>query len=286
MITRVLSIVRRIARGRPVRQIAQSSAAIAYFAIFALAPTLVFATTVATRFLSREDARQMAEQRLAETLGPGAADLARTVLDSADFTRHGTIATVASIVLLVFGASSVFVQLRASLNRIFGHAPGNPGEAIRGFVLGRLTSTAFAFFGGAILLASLLGSVVLHAVTEYFPVATGFGKSLWTLCGPLLSIAVVAIVLWTVFALLPARRPPLRFLAVGAVTSALLFELGKWILGHFIASSLIATAYGPSSSLVAFLVWIFYSAQIILLGAELSQAVYEESAPPQRNAPG
>lgn len=277
MTKKLFNIARRVARDWPDHQIGQSSAAIAYFAIFALAPTLVFATAAATQFLSQEAARELARERLATTLGPGAAELAETVFTSAKFMRSGWLTNLLSAGMLLYGASAVFVQLRLSLNTIFNHRSRPERSALLRAVFGQLRSMGFVLLGGVVLLASLLGSVALHATTDRVSAATGLNPAVWEWLSFTLSFTLVASVLLMVFAWLPSSRPPWRYLVVGALLSAALFELGKWAFSSFVTGSVIASAYGPSSALVAFLLWIYYSAHIILLGAQVSHAIYEES---------
>lgn len=266
--------------------ISQSAAAVAFYTLLSLAPLLVFATAAATAFLSREEAQGLAKTQLADTIGPGAAEVAGTVFSSEQFARGGVAATTASGVLLLFASSAVFVQLRRTLDRIFGREPAEDASWLRGLMFTRLRSTAFAIAGGVFLMAMLLASVTLKTVVGVVAKAVDVPTGWWApserlvALSPLISYGVIATVLVAIFCWLPSHRPPLRFVLVGVGVATLLFELGKWALGNYVTQSAIASAYGPSSSLVVFLLWIYYSTHIVLLGAVLSQALASEFAEP------
>lgn len=275
--TYLVRVVRRAAINWSVCSVPGAAAAIAYYAIFALAPMLVFVTTAANRFLSQQDARDLAVSQIAVTFGEKTGDLANSVLETAQPRDAAFWVTALSTVLLLYGASSMFLQVRLALNQIFGHEYGVDRGAALELIFGRLRSAAFVIGGGFVFLASLLVSVLFHSAIDQLSRRFGIISEVWNFTAPLVSFGVVAIVLVAAFRLLPTKRPPYRYLVVGALVSALLFEIGKWALALYVSHSLIASAYGPSSSLVAFLVWIYYSAQIILLGAVLSEAMHSES---------
>ncbi len=268
----LLRIVRCFAEVWTRQQVPTSAAAVAFFTLLSLAPILVFATTIATHFLSKEAWRRLTEQRLTEAVSPELGKLAASVLQSGWYDRfaQGAIVTTAvSGVLLVISASAMFVQLRQSLSDIFASSEQSKRSAIRTWLVGRSVSAAFAMAGGVVLLASLLGTVVLHAASSVLSERFGVPGSVWDWLGYLLVAAIIG----ALYGLLPSRRPPLRPLLVGVIVSTIGFGLGRWAFGAYIQVSLIATAYGPASSLVVFLLWVYYTTTIILFGAVLSESL-------------
>ena len=266
---KLIPFVRRVGKRWAAHGNTQAAAGIAYYALFTLAPVLIFATALAGWFISEQQARELAQQFLAQAIGPDGAQVAQDVFTNADFKRHGSIAMTISALALLYGASSSFWQLRAALDRIFGRAHRSRKGAVVNWIVGRVVSARVGILVGDILLGIVIGSTVLHETADRLAAASGLGDSLWHALGVLLSTLSFGVIFMFLYRLLPSSHPPWRQIWSGAIVSALGFELGKWIFGYYIARSLIATVYGPSSCLVAFLVWIYYSAQILLLGAEI-----------------
>ena len=133
-------IVRTVAQRWVAHDHSRSAAAIGFFAIFTLAPLLVFATTALGLFMGDQEAQSLTAAQLAEAMGPSGAHVAQEVLANADFSRHGVVAPVISVVVLLYGASAVFYQLRNTLDRVFGYPERTTHEAIVALLIGRLTS--------------------------------------------------------------------------------------------------------------------------------------------------
>ncbi|WP_145289883.1 YihY/virulence factor BrkB family protein [Pirellulimonas nuda] len=274
----LLRVLRSFAEVWTRLHVPSAAAAVAFYTLLSLAPILVFATAIATHFLSDQQWRTLIEQRLTESVNPELGKLAASVLESGwyeQFAQGTLVTTSVSGVLLVISASAMFVQLRQSLSEIFASSHQSDRSAIRTWLVGRSVSAAFAMAGGVLLLASLAGTVALHAASNMLSEKLGVPASVWNWLGYLLVAAIIA----ALFGLLPTKRPPLGCLLVGVIVSTIGFGLGRWAFGAYIQHSLIATAYGPASSLVIFLLWVYYSTTIILTGAVLSEALARQAPP-------
>jgi membrane protein len=265
-----LNFLRQIARQWVAHNNTRSAAAIAFYAIFTLAPTMVLATAVASRFVSGQDARRFIEDRLAETMGPAGAQVAEDVLDNVTFAGDGSFTTIFSGLLLLYAASAMFYQMRAALDQIFP----NKEQAVehRAWVaalVGRLLAALFVLGTCGLLVVMLITNLVLHALDNWLAATTGFGGAGWHLTGGLTSLVATFIIFASLLKWLPTQRPPWRHVWPAAGIAVVLFEIGKWLIGLYISHSVIASAYGPSSSIVAIVLWIFCTTQILLVAAEI-----------------
>ncbi len=266
---RVLAFTRQIAKQWIAHNNTRSSAAIAFYAIFTLAPTLVLATVVASRFVSREDARRFVEDQLAGTIGAAGERLAEDVYTSVTSSATGSFAVLSSI-LLLYGASTMFYHIRSSLNLVFEckQRSSNPKPIVAALV-GRLLAALFVLGTGGLLVVMLLLNVALKWLDEWLAENTSLAGIGWHVTGGATSIVVTLIVFVALLKLLPANRPRMRHVLPAAAIAVALFETSKWLIGLYISNSVIASAYGPSSSIVAIVLWVFCTAQILLLGAEI-----------------
>ncbi|NIL96340.1 MAG: hypothetical protein GTO76_03020 [Planctomycetales bacterium] len=265
-----IPFLRQIARQWAAHQNTRSAAAIAFYAIFTLAPTLVLATAVVSRFVSREGARQFIQDRLAERMGPAGAEVAQDVLANMSLVADGSWTTLFSVLLLWYAASAMFYQMRAGLDQIFPHPrPATPHPALIAALVGRLLAALFVLGTCGLLVAILIIHLLLHALDHWLATTTGFGGAGWHLTGGLTSLAATFIIFGALLKWLPTGRPPWRHVWPAAAVAVLLYETGKWLIGLYIAHSVIASAYGPSSSIVAIVLWIYFSTQILLFAAEI-----------------
>jgi membrane protein len=261
--------VRRIARQWIAHDNTRSAAAIACYAVFTLAPTLVFVTYALGRFVGTEVAQALTEGRLATTLGPAGAEIARNVLTNADLFRHGGVTALLAGILLLYGASSMFSQLRRALDRIFGQPTRSPREAVLAALVGRALAALTVVVAGGLLLATLIAQVLLQSLSEEWLQWANVSGFAWQLVTDAAAVVVVSVIFLALMKCLPSQPPAVRHLWLGTAVSVVLFEIGKWLFAIYISRSVVASAYGPSSAIVAFIVWIYYSTQILLLGAEV-----------------
>jgi membrane protein len=257
-------------------------AAIAYYAIFSVAPLLVIAIAIAGSIFGEQAAKGEVFVQMNRFLGNEAA--ARAIEDlvlNAARPRAGALATVLSFFALWFGASGVFGQIKGALDTTWG-VERKPGAGLLPVFLEYAWSVAMVAGVGFLLLGSLVASSVLTAATTF--AETSLGVSDFTLRGVewIVSLAVLTLLFGMIFKLLPDVVVRWRDVWVGALTTAILFSVGKFLIGWYLARLVVASAYGAAGSFVLVLVWTYYSAQIFLLGAEVTQAYARHFGAPVR----
>ena len=262
----------------------EMGAALAYYAVFSMAPLLVITVAVAGMVLGAEAAEGRLVAELQQTLSPMVARAIAETLGYAHLTQSGWLATLIGAGVLLFGAVGVFTQLQSSLNEIWG-VKAKPG--LSWWVAIRMRLMSFLLVGvlGALLLASLAASTALAAVSAYLPSAKlPGGFSLLALLNAVASFALLTLLFALVYKLLPDVRFAWRVVWVGAVMTAVLFSAGNYLIGLYLGRSSVASAYGAAGSLVVLLLWVYYSSQVLLFGAELTEAYARRSGEPARPA--
>lgn len=247
------------------------AAALAYYTIFSLAPLLVIAIAIAGAVFGEDAARGEIVRQLAGLVGEDGAKFIQSMIQNANKPGSGgTIATLISIGILLFGASGVFGQLQMALNTIWEVKP-KPGRAVKSFLQSRFLSFAMVLVIGFLLLVSLVLSAALSGVSSilggFLPEALAIGK----LLDFVLTFAITTVLFASIYKFLPDVEVPWKNLWIGSAVTALLFNIGKVLLGVYLGNSSVGSTYGAAGSLVVLLIWIFYSAQILLLGAEFTQ---------------
>ncbi|HEY9698948.1 MAG TPA: YihY/virulence factor BrkB family protein [Trichocoleus sp.] len=244
------------------------AAALAYYTTFSLAPLLVIAIAIAGAIFGEEAAQGEIVGQIRGLVGQQGAEAIQAMLQNANRPGSGgVVATVISVITLLLGASGVFGQLQEALNAIW-HVKPKPGTGVKNFVQDRFLSFAMVLVIGFLLLVSLILS------TTFAAVATGVGSILphWAVLGQVLNFVIsfggITVLFALIYKVLPDVKVPWRYLWVGSIVTALFFNIGKFLIGLYIGSSSIASSYGAAASLAVVLVWVFYSAQILLTGAE------------------
>ena len=236
-----------------------------------------------TRWLGEATSQRLVIDRLEQFAGPESANLARSVLESSwyeQFAQQSLLASLPSAALLLYGASGVFAQLRLALLQIYDSPSSSGHQAAVAWLLGRLVAAAGAIAGGLLFVALLIGSLVTHTASGWLSDTFGVSERIWRLASLPTTVVVIFVVFLCVYAGLAHNRPSWRCLLVGAGIAALGFEAGRWAFSAYVGHSFIATAYGPASSLVAFLLWMYYTANIVLFGAVLAQSIREGGSSP------
>ena len=246
------------------------AAALAYYTIFALAPTLIIVVAVAGLVFGQGEAQQALLDQVAAAVGSDVAGVLRTLLQNTAQSGSGVLATLIGVALLIFGATGLFAQLQNALNRVWGVKP-NPSAGLMNMLRTRVLSLGMVLVIGFLLLVSLLLSTALDVVNGYFSGLLPGEETLWQALNFVLSTAVIALLFAMIFKYLPDAQVTWRDVSVGALVTALLFSLGKFLISYYIGSSSAASTYGAAGSLVVLLLWIYYSAQILLFGAEFTQ---------------
>lgn len=249
-------------------------AALAYYGVFSLAPLLLLAIAVAGLVFGEQAARGEVLGQIQSTVGPTAARAIEDLLQNASHPASGVTATVVSLVVLLFGASGLFLELQDALNTIWKVAP-RPGLGLMTMIRARLLSFAVVLGTGLLLLALLAVSTGLTVVDTYlkpFAHALPGGPWLWKAVNLGVSFGLVAFLFALIYKLLPDAEVAWRHVGHGAVLTALLFNAGKYAIGLYLGETSVSSAFGAAGSVIILLVWVYYSAQILLFGAEFTRA--------------
>ena len=249
----------------------QLGAALAYFTVFSLAPLVLLLLALFGLLFGSEHAREKITEQLQYLIDPNGIRVIQDIAASASKPRSGILATVLGVVVGLFGASGVFGQLQDALNTIWGVKP-KPGAGLWSFLRARFLS--FAMVGGVcfLLLVSLTVESVLRSVSTYLQKMLPGGHILALTLFFIFDLAVVIFLFAMIFRYLPdVKIACWRDVWMGASLTAVLFVIGKFILGLYLGSGSAGSAYGAASSLITLLLWIYYSAQILLFGAEFTQ---------------
>ncbi|MEA2489176.1 MAG: rane protein, partial [Acidobacteriota bacterium] len=244
-------------------------AALAYYTIFSIGPLLLICVAMAGIFFGQEAAQGQVSGELGKVLGPKMAESLETMIQAAGKKESGTIATIIGVITLFMGASGVFGQLKDALNTIW-NVEKKKAAGIMGFVRERFLSMAMVLGIGFLLLISLVLDTVIAAMGPYLARLVG-GEAVAYIIGVAVSFVVSTVLFAAIFRILPDLKIAWHDVWFGAVFTSILFVLGKWGLGLYLGKAAIGSAYGAAGSLVILLVWVYWSAQILLLGAEFTQ---------------
>jgi membrane protein len=247
---------------------ATSGAALAFFCAFSLAPLLVILLTIAGWVVGATAAYSLIGEQLRSLFGPSTANILLGAVKSAKHTQ-GLIATVVSIVTLFISATTVLAALQSALQHIWKSTALTPA-GLKGWILTRFLSLGFILALGFLLLVSLTISTGLtnlrsRIIGENAVLVGAVGAVGW-----LFSLALVAVLFALIFRYMPARRLHWKVVAGGGALTAVLFDLGRWVIGIYLARSTQPTAFGAAASFAALLLWFYYTAQIFLFGAEFT----------------
>lgn len=253
------------------------AAALSYYTAVAIAPLLVLLVTGIGLLFGKDSAQVQLVSQLRGIVGPQGAEVAKAVLDGADRPDLAGIAGILSLLTLLWGASNVFVQLQDSLNTIWGVEPKERSSGIKSFIRERFLSFGMILVIGFLLLVSLILGAVISALGGVFNGLLPGMELLWQLVNFVVSFGVTTLLFALIYKVLPDAEFSWHDVWMGAAVTALLFTVGKSLLGLYLGNQSTASAYGAAGSLVVLLIWIYYSAQIFFFGAEFTQ-VYARRA--------
>ena len=252
------------------------AAALAFYTILSVAPLVLIAVAIAGAVFGEEAASGAINDQLRGLIGDAGAEVARTTVEHADKPKAGTLATIIGVVTLLFGASGVFGELQGALNAIWNVKP-KPGRGIWGTVRDRFLSFGMVLVVGFLLLVSLVISTALAAIGKYVGGLAPGAPALMQVANFVLSFALVAVLFALIFKYLPDAKVAWRDVWFGAVVTAALFTVGKYAIGMYLGRAGVGTPFGAAGSLVAFVVWVYYSGLIVFFGAELTQVTAERA---------
>lgn len=249
---------------------ASKGAALAFYTLFSIAPVLVVVIAVAGFFYGHEAAQGQLLSELNGLVGAQGAEAIQLVLAGARDKKSGIWATVVATALLLFGATSAFAELKDSLDEIWNVPP--PKNASWWNVLRtRLLSFGLILVLGFLLMVSLVVSAALAVLENYFTGVWQDAAVLLSWIAELISFLVIATLFGTIYKLLPRIKLSWSDVTIGALGTAAMFTLGKYVIGLYIGNSGVADSFGAAGSMIALLLWVYYSAQIFFLGAEFAR---------------
>ena len=246
-------------------------AALAYYTVFSLAPLMTIAIAIAGFFFGKEAAQGQIFDELRGLLGEEGGKAVEEMVQSANAQpTAGVVATIISVIMLLFGASGVFGQLQASLNAIWG-VKAKPGRGVLGMIQDRLLSFGFTLVVGFLLLVSLLLTAGMALMADWIGGLMPGSEALAYVLNIVLSLSMITLLFATIFKFLPDAKIAWHDVWIGAFLTALLFTIGKFALGIYLGKSGVASSYGAAGSLIVLLLWVYYSSQILFFGAEFTQ---------------
>lgn len=246
------------------------AAALAYYTVFSISPLLIIAIAIAGAVFGQQNAQDQITEQLTQLVGEDGVKPIVLALNNMSQPKIRGIASLISIGILILGASGIFAQLQDALNTIWKVKP-QPGRGILIFVRKRIFSFLMVLAISFLLMLSLFLSAVVSALSKYEIDFLPGSMILWKNLDFLLSLGLVTFMFGLMFKYVPDVKIAWKDVVVGAVITAVLFLFGKFLLGMYLSKGTLGSAYGAAGSLIVFLAWVYYSAQIILLGAEFTQ---------------
>ena len=245
-------------------------AALSYYTLFSITPLLVILIAIAGFFFGADAVRHQILAQLAGLMGEEGAGTVDALLRAANRPDEGGIAALISIFVLVIGATTVINELQSDLDRIW-HAPAaHTGSGARAFLRARFVSVVVILTIAFVLMVSLVFSAAVAAVAKWWGDAAGRWQFVARALDLGLSFAVMTLLFALIYKIVPRVRIAWRDVWVGAAVTSLLFAVGKVLIGIYLGRSGISTGFGAAGSLVLVMVWVYYSAQIFLVGAEFT----------------
>ncbi|MGZ8246283.1 YihY/virulence factor BrkB family protein [Methylomagnum sp.] len=246
------------------------AASLAFYALVSLAPLLVIVVSIVGLVYSEQAATGQLAGQMEEYVGHDAALTLQRLIRSTDRPAAGLFATLIGTLVLLFGASRVFVELEKGLNDIWGVRPKS-AHGVWSTVKNRGFGMFMVLAAGVLLLASIIASTVLSAVAEFFVDRLPFSGMLAGFFNAVISVAILTAILALVFKYVPNADIAWRDVGIGACATAMLFTAGNLLVGLYLGRGSFTSIYGAAASLFVILLWLYYTAQILFLGAEFTQ---------------
>jgi len=254
------------------------SAATAYYTILSLAPLLVISVSIAGLVFGKDAAKSGIVHQFESLVGKSGADAVQQMLENSSEPSSGLVAIVIGVATLLLGASGVFGELQDAFNTVW-KAPPKPDRGFLGMFKDRFLSFAMVLCVGFLLLVSLVLSTALSGMGGYLSQSVQGLPSAMRVIELLISFGIITVLFAMMFKYLPDCEVPWIDAWKGAAVTALLFTLGKYLIGLYLGKAAVASPFGAAGSLVALVVWIYYSAMILFFGAELTQEMTRRHRP-------
>jgi membrane protein len=251
------------------------SAALAYYASFSIAPLLVIVVGVAGLAFGHEHVRHQIEDQLKSTLGPDSAKMIESMMSA---QKHGSslVATIVGLAALLFGAGGVFGQLQDALNTIW-EVKTKPGAGVWGLLRNRFLSFSMVLGIGFLLLVSMALTTFLTAISGSIGNLLPISEALIHILNFIVSFAVIALLFAMIFKYLPDVKVPFSKVWVGAIGTAILFTIGKYLLALYLGRESTKSSFGAAASVILILMWVYYASLILFFGAEFTQVYAKQT---------
>lgn len=245
-------------------------AALAYYTVFSIAPLLVIAIAVAGLVFGQDAAQGAVLEQARSLVGENGAKAIESMLAGAQRPRQGIVASALSVIALLVGSTTVFAELENNLNRIWKvDKPKSSG--LWNFARTRLLSFGLILAVGFLLIVSLILTAVISAMGKFWAGMFGGMEALLQVTNFVVPVAIITVLFAMIYKFLPNVEIRWRDVWIGALVTSLLFSLGKFLIGLYLGKASVESSYGAAGALVVLLVWVYYSAQIFLLGAEFTK---------------
>lgn len=252
--------------------ITSMSAALAYYTIFGIAPMIIIIISLLDIFFGREAIEGKVYDQIKDLVGNDAAIQIQQLIKNASIAPDFSWASIIAVIALIFSATSVFAQIQTSINRIW-RLKTKPSKGLIKILINRLLSFSMVITLGFLLLVSLLINAIMSVLVDHliaiFPQIAIYSAYVINL---FLTLLTTTLLFGIIFKVLPDAKIKWRDIIVGAITTALLFMLGRWAIGYYLGSSKISSTYGAAGSLVIVLLWVYYSATILYFGAAFTKS--------------
>jgi len=274
------SILREAVRGFVKHKDSRMGAALAFYTLLSLSPLLLIVLAIVGPIFGADAARGAISGQIKGLVGPEGALAVEAMVSNADHPARGIISTIIGIAVLLFGASGVLVELREALNDIWEiPAPPSTGFGLRSLAIDRVMAFAIICAIAFLLLVSLFVSAILSSMGEML-IGASYQQAIWAnLINITISFFLTTSLFAMIFRLMPSRQTPWRFALLGALITSLFFMAGKSLIGLYLGRAAVGSAFGAAGSLVVLLVWVYYSTQILLFGAEITRVFDLRSKP-------
>jgi membrane protein len=246
-------------------------AAISYYTVFSLAPLLVIVIAIAGAVFGREAVQGLISDQLSGLVGPQGAEMVEGLIAAASDTDRGLVAGLISIVVLLVGATTVFAELQSALDRIWKVPEAKKPSGISGLLRARLLSFGLILGVAFLLMVSLVVSAALAAFGAWTGSLLPGWEVLLQVLNTVVSLAILTILFALIFKFMPSTPVAWRDVRVGAFVTAVLFEIGKFGIGLYLGKSGMSESFQAAGAIVLLLAWVYYAAQIFLLGAEFTR---------------
>ncbi len=267
-------VIKKTAREWIEQEIPRLGAALSFYALFSIPPLFVIVLAISAFWFGDDAARRELFGQVSGAVGHEGSDAIQSLVSVAHTENRSSWAALMAVSILLITATGTFVELQSSLNTIWG-VRRKPGRGLRNVVKDRLLSFTLIVGIGLLLLAALIFSEGLSAADAMTKGLVSIKEGLWQVIQFVVSYCVLTILIAMVFKILPDVRLAWRDVVTGSIITALLFNLGKYLFGQYLIRIDLSSTYGAASSLVIALLWIYYSAQVLLFGAKFTQ-VYSD----------